>query len=233
MPASSSASSSRRPRARRTDARRGPRVARLLADEHHSAAPRPPRTPSGSPSARAGTPGIRPRLRAARRATAAPAGTPRRCRCRRSTASPVTYRRAPLLHRFVDSPIDMVSSMSENGRLRALAELAVKVGANVEEGQYVLVTGARRARAARARDRERLLRERRALRRRDLRRPARAARDDREGPGRDARVEPGVGRQAHGGPRRGARRDDLDHRRSRAASCSATSIRTASAARGR
>jgi aminopeptidase len=31
--------------------------------------------------------------------------------------------------------------MSENGRLRALAELAVKVGANVEEGQYVLVTG--------------------------------------------------------------------------------------------
>jgi len=30
--------------------------------------------------------------------------------------------------------------MSENGRLRALAELAVKVGANVNEGQYVLVT---------------------------------------------------------------------------------------------
>jgi len=30
--------------------------------------------------------------------------------------------------------------MSENGRLRALAELAVKVGANVDEGQYVLVT---------------------------------------------------------------------------------------------
>src|SRR5580765_1044117 len=29
----------------------------------------------------------------------------------------------------------------ENGRLRALAELAVKVGANVGEGQYVLVTG--------------------------------------------------------------------------------------------
>jgi aminopeptidase len=35
----------------------------------------------------------------------------------------------------------MVSSMTENGRLRALAELAVKVGANVDEGQYVLVTG--------------------------------------------------------------------------------------------
>ena len=34
----------------------------------------------------------------------------------------------------------MVSAMSENGRLRALAELAVKVGANVEEGQYVLIT---------------------------------------------------------------------------------------------
>jgi len=31
--------------------------------------------------------------------------------------------------------------MSENGRLRALAELAVKVGANVDEGQYVLVSG--------------------------------------------------------------------------------------------
>jgi aminopeptidase len=31
--------------------------------------------------------------------------------------------------------------MGQNGRLRALAELAVKVGANVEEGQYVLVTG--------------------------------------------------------------------------------------------
>jgi aminopeptidase len=30
--------------------------------------------------------------------------------------------------------------MSENGRLRALAELAVKVGANVDKGQYVLVT---------------------------------------------------------------------------------------------
>ncbi|MFL6006703.1 MAG: aminopeptidase [Gaiellaceae bacterium] len=30
--------------------------------------------------------------------------------------------------------------MSENGRLRALAELAVRVGANVDEGQYVLVT---------------------------------------------------------------------------------------------
>ena len=31
--------------------------------------------------------------------------------------------------------------MGENGRLRALAELAVKVGANVAEGQYVVVTG--------------------------------------------------------------------------------------------
>jgi aminopeptidase len=31
--------------------------------------------------------------------------------------------------------------MGENGRLRALAELAVKIGANVAEGQYVLVTG--------------------------------------------------------------------------------------------
>jgi leucyl aminopeptidase (aminopeptidase T) len=29
----------------------------------------------------------------------------------------------------------------DNGRIRALAELAVKVGANVGEGQYVLVTG--------------------------------------------------------------------------------------------
>ena len=29
----------------------------------------------------------------------------------------------------------------DNGRLHALAELAVKVGANVGEGQYVLVTG--------------------------------------------------------------------------------------------
>jgi leucyl aminopeptidase (aminopeptidase T) len=29
----------------------------------------------------------------------------------------------------------------ENGRLRALAELAVKVGENVGEGQYILVTG--------------------------------------------------------------------------------------------
>ena len=28
----------------------------------------------------------------------------------------------------------------ENGRLHAMAELAVKVGANVDEGQYVLVT---------------------------------------------------------------------------------------------
>ncbi len=34
----------------------------------------------------------------------------------------------------------MVSAMTDNGRLRALAELAVKVGANVNEGQYVLVT---------------------------------------------------------------------------------------------
>ena len=95
--------------------------------------------------------------------------------------------------------------MSENGRLRALAELAVKVGANVDEGQYVLVTalvehvplvreianvcyenGARYVDA-------------------DLPRPARAARDDREGPRRDARVEPAVGREAHRGPRRGAR----------------------------
>src|SRR6478736_3851718 len=42
----------------------------------------------------------------------------------------------------VDSRVDIVSSMGQgnNGRLRALAELAVKVGANVDEGQYVLIT---------------------------------------------------------------------------------------------
>ena len=154
------------PPARRTAGPRDPpgrRAARRRASA--PSARRPRRRRSASRAARAGTPGSRPRLRGARPATAAPAGTPRQFRYRRSASLPVTYQQAPLLHRFVDSPVDMVSSMSENGRLRALAELASKVGANVDEGQYVLVTGARRACAARARDRERLLRERGALRR--------------------------------------------------------------------
>ena len=104
----------------------------------------------------------------------------------------VTYQRPPLLHRVVDSPIDMVSAMSENGRLRAIAELAVKVGANVGEGQYVLVT-ALVEHAPLVREIATSLRARRPLRRRRLPRPARSPRDDREGPRRDARVEPGVG----------------------------------------
>ena len=52
----------------------------------------------------------------------------------------------------------------DNGRLRALAELAVKVGANVGEGQYVLVTGLVEHAPLVRGDRRRLVRGRRALR---------------------------------------------------------------------
>ena len=73
-------------------------------------------------------------------------------------------------------------------RLERYAELAVRVGANVEAGQTVFIGAIDRARAARPRPDARGVRRRRALRRRPLRRPARPPGDDRVRPRRGARA---------------------------------------------
>ena len=99
-------------------------------------------------------------------------------------------------------------------RLERYADLAVRVGANVEEGQIGVHQRAHRARTAHPGAHARLLPRGRTLRRRALRRPARAPRDDR------ARARRGAGAHARWLKERwqrwATRRDDRHDGRPRA-----------------
>ena len=79
-------------------------------------------------------------------------------------------------------------AVTPDERLRRYAELAVRVGANVQPGQDVVVTVPRRARGDRASGGSRGVPRRRSARRRPLLRSARPPRSDRARPGGRARV---------------------------------------------
>ena len=113
-------------------------------------------------------------------------------------------------------------------RLERYAELAVRVGANLEEGQTVLINARSSMHRSRVRSRARRTRPARGTST-SLPRPARAQGDDRVRPDEALELHAGVAEDA----RRGAQRTplDLDDRRSRAASCWPTSTASASGAR--
>ena len=86
-----------------------------------------------------------------------------------------------------------MAALEPEERLARYAELAVRVGANVQEGPDGLRALADRARAARARDHQGRVRGGRDVRRRQLSRPARPQGDDRARPRRGADLHPRAG----------------------------------------
>ena len=151
-----------RPAARRQQRRR----ARLSFAEHHLVPVRQ--------SGQAGSPPPPPGARGARGVL------PQQCVCRRPRRHVRGTSGQPLLHRVVDSPIDMVSAMSVNGTPSRASRACGEGRRQRRRGAVRARHRAGRACAARARDRRRRVRRRRALGRRRVRRQARAPRDDRE-----------------------------------------------------